>query len=214
MSALFRDHPRILIAAALGAVVGACLPAGWPLIDRLLVAWDCGAALFLVLMYMWMNRLSAERIRSHYADEDEPAQFILVIVICAAFLSIVAIVEPLATLKSVTGPERLAHIALAAITLLNSWLVVPVIFTVHYADIFYSTAESQRPLQFPATPDPDFWDFAYFSFTIAAACQTSDVSTTNSGIRRVVIAQTLVSFVFNLAILGFAINVTAGLIGN
>jgi uncharacterized membrane protein len=61
---------------------------------------------------------------------------------------------------------------------------------------------------------PAFWDFAYFSFTIAAACQTSDVSTTNVAVRKVVIAQTLVSFFFNLSILGFAINVTAGLIGN
>jgi uncharacterized membrane protein len=60
---------------------------------------------------------------------------------------------------------------------------------------------------------PAFWDFAYFSFTIAAACQTSDVATTNAAVRKVIIAQTLVSFFFNLSILGFAINVTAGLIG-
>jgi uncharacterized membrane protein len=31
--------------------------------------------------------------------------------------------------------------------------------------------------------------------------------------RKVVIAQTLISFLFNASILGFAINVTAGLIG-
>ena len=213
MGTLLRDHPRILAAAALGLAVGAGLPGSWPLISRLLVAWDCGAAVFLLLMFLWMRGLSPDSIRAHYADEDEPAQFILVIVICAAFLSILAIVEPLATLKSVTGHARLAHVALAAITLVNSWLVVPTLFTVHYADLYYSAEDSRRPLQFPATPDPDFWDFAYFSFTIAAACQTSDVSTTNREIRRVVIAQTLVSFLFNLAILGFAINVTAGLLG-
>jgi uncharacterized membrane protein len=59
---------------------------------------------------------------------------------------------------------------------------------------------------------PAFWDFAYFSFTIAAACQTADVSTLSADIRRVVMGQTLISFLFNAAILGFAINVTAGLI--
>jgi uncharacterized membrane protein len=58
-----------------------------------------------------------------------------------------------------------------------------------------------------------FWDFAYFSFTIAAACQTADVATEHADIRRVVIGQTLISFLFNASILGFAINVTAGLIG-
>ena len=61
---------------------------------------------------------------------------------------------------------------------------------------------------------PVFWDFAYFSFTIAAACQTSDVSTTQTSMRKLVFAHTLVSFLFNASILGFAINVTAGLFGS
>jgi uncharacterized membrane protein len=86
-------------------------------------------------------------------------------------------------------------------------------FTTCYADMFYSAPESDRPLMFPKTPMPVFWDFAYFSFTIAAACQTADVSTTQRSIRKVIIAHTLVSFFFNASILGFAINVTAGLIG-
>jgi len=52
----------------------------------------------------------------------------------------------------------------------------------------------------------------YFSFTIAAACQTSDVATRNVALRRVVTAQTLVSFVFNVSIVGFAVNVSASLL--
>ena len=104
-------------------------------------------------------------------------------------------------------------IVLAALTLSNSWLLVPTMFTTCYADMFYSAPEEERPLLFPKTPMPVFWDFAYFSFTIAAACQTADVSTTQRSIRKVVIAHSLVSFFFNASILGFAINVTAGLIG-
>jgi uncharacterized membrane protein len=79
--------------------------------------------------------------------------------------------------------------------------------------MFYGAAPEDRPLHFPQTPGPVFWDFAYFSFTIAAACQTADVATNQVVIRKVVIAQTVISFVFNAAVLGFAINVTAGLIG-
>jgi uncharacterized membrane protein len=59
---------------------------------------------------------------------------------------------------------------------------------------------------------PTFWDFAYFAITIAAANQTADVSTTQTSIRRVVIIQEVISFAFNVAIIGFAINITAGLI--
>jgi uncharacterized membrane protein len=82
----------------------------------------------------------------------------------------------------------------------------------HYADMFYSAPPRDRPLLFPKTERPAFWDFAYFSFTIAAACQTADVSTADVSVRRVVILHSIISFAFNLAILGFAINITAGLI--
>jgi uncharacterized membrane protein len=87
-------------------------------------------------------------------------------------------------------------------------------FTTHYADLYYSCPERERPLSFPDTDMPIFWDFAYFSFTIAAACQTADILTRRSSVRRVVLMHEIISFVFNASILGFAINVTAGLIGS
>ena len=111
------------------------------------------------------------------------------------------------------GSERIWHFALAAVTLVDSWLLVPAMFTTHYADMYYSCQKSERPLSFPETDMPVFWDFAYFSFTIAAACQTADVLTRAARIRQVVLIHEVISFVFNASILGFAINVTAGLIG-
>jgi len=208
-----RQHPRVWIATVVGLGVFLLLPRDLTLVTRILVAWNAGTVLFLALIYTWMTRLSAERICSRYIEEDESARFILGIVVLAACLSVIAIVEPLATLRKVTGAPRYGHMALAALTLVDSWLLVPTMFTTRYADLFYSAEGNERPLAFPNTSMPVFWDFAYFSFTIAAACQTSDVSTTNAAIRRIVIAQTLISFFFNASILGFAINVTAGLIG-
>jgi uncharacterized membrane protein len=213
MNKLLLNHPRIWISAAAGAAAFVLLPIQASTISRVLVSWNCGVDLFLALIYFWMKNLSAEQICLRYIEEDETAPFILAAVTLAALLSLVAIVEPLATIKQLSGAARAAHMALAALTLINSWVLVPTMFTTCYADMFYSAAEEQRPLLFPKTPMPVFWDFAYFSFTIAAACQTADVSTTQRSIRKVVIAHTLVSFFFNASILGFAINVTAGLIG-
>jgi uncharacterized membrane protein len=210
---LIRYHPRFWISVVAGTAVFFFLPTQWSVISRVLVCWNCGVVLFLGLIFSWMTSLTAERICTKYIEEDESAQFILTVVVVAALLSVVAIVEPLATLKQTAGTERAAHIALAALTLLDSWLLVPTMFTTHYADMFYSATESDRPLSFPKTAMPVFWDFAYFSFTISAACQTADVSTNDRSIRKIVIAHTLVSFFFNASILGFAINVTAGLIG-
>jgi uncharacterized membrane protein len=210
---LVRYHPRLWISAIVGSALFFFLPADWSVLSRVLVCWNGGVALFLVLIFIWMTGQTAAQICNKYIEEDGSAPIILVVVTVAACLSLIAIVEPLATLKQTAGAERVGHFALATLTLVNSWLLVPTIFTTHYADMFYSAKDDARPLRFPDTPMPIFWDFAYFSFTIAAACQTSDVSTTQAGIRRVVIAHTLVSFLFNASILGFAINVTAGLIG-
>jgi uncharacterized membrane protein len=213
MNKLVLYHPRLWISVAAGCVIFFALPAHWSILSRVLVCWNCGVALFLVLIFVWMRALTAEQICSQYIEEDETAPIILAVVTMTALLSLVAIVEPLATMKQVAGTERIAHFALAAVTLANSWILVPTMFTTHYADLYYSAKEEDRPLHFPQTPMPVFWDFAYFSFTIAAACQTADVSTQNAGARKSVIAHTVISFLFNAAILGFAINVTAGLIG-
>jgi uncharacterized membrane protein len=213
MKDLFLGHPRIWIACIVGSALFFLLPRDWSALSRVLLCWNGGVILFLTLIFLWMRRLTAAQICTQYIEEDETAPFILIVVVIAAVASIFAIVEPLATIRQVSGSVRAAHVLLAALTLIDSWLLVPVMFTTRYADMFYSAAPNERPLRFPNTPEPVFWDFAYFSFTIAAACQTADVSTERADIRRVVIAQTLVSFLFNASILGFAINVTAGLIG-
>ncbi len=186
MNKLVRNHPRIWIAFAVGGLTFLFLPVRWSPLSRMLVSWDCGVLLFLGLLYVWMTGLTAKQICSRYIEEDASAPFILVFVTVAALLSLIAIVGPLATLKHVTGGERFAHFALATVTLINSWLLVPTMFTTHYADMFYSADEQERPLRFPETEMPIFWDFAYFSFTIAAACQTADVLTTRGSIRKVV----------------------------
>ena len=214
MIKLFRYHLRIWIGFGAGVLIYYLLPPAWLPISRVLVAWDSGVTLFLVLIFLWMRGLTAQQICSRYIEEDASAPVILVVVTAAAFLSLAAIVEPLATLRHVQGSERIWHFILAAVTLIDSWLLVPTMFTTHYADMFYSTERTDRPLSFPQTEMPIFWDFAYFSFTIAAACQTADVTTTRSSIRKIVIVHELISFAFNASILGFAINVTAGLIGN
>ena len=213
MKDLFLGHPRLWISFIAGTALFFFLPHDWSTLSRVLVCWNGGVVLFLVMIFFWMTRLTAAQICTKYIEEDETAPFILVVVVVAAVASLFAIVEPLATIKQVSGSVRAGHFALAALTLIDSWLLVPTMFTTHYADQFYSVAADDRPLHFPNTPEPVFWDFAYFSFTIAAACQTADVSTQHAEVRRAVLAQTLISFLFNASILGFAINVTAGLIG-
>jgi uncharacterized membrane protein len=210
--AVFFLHWKIWIALAVGLATAFLLPGSWAPLTRALTSWDAAVGVLLPLIFLHLGGLSAAELRERYRSDDPTAPVILLLVVIAAILSVAGIVAFLPALKTAPDSERVAHVVLATSTICASWLLVPTIFTVHYADMFYSEEEGQQPLTFPHTPEPLFWDFAYFSFTIAAACQTADVSTTQSAIRRVVIAHSIISFVFNLAILGFAINVTAGLL--
>jgi uncharacterized membrane protein len=205
-------HPRLWIAVVVGIAGFFFLTPALSFISRMLLSWDIGVVLFLVMIYLWMKGQTADQICSHYIDEDPSGPLILVAVTAAALLSLLAVVEPLATLKQAGHGERVWRFAIAAVTLIASWLLVPTMFTMHYADMFYSVPPKDRPLLFPRTERPAFWDFAYFSFTIAAACQTADVSTADVSVRKIVILHSIISFAFNVAILGFAINITAGLI--
>ena len=187
-------------------------PHQWQTLTRALAAWNAAVLVLVPLIFLKHSGLTAEQLRARYRDDDPSAPVILLLVIVAAILSVAGIIAYLPTLKSVPSSEKVAHVLLAMLTILDSWVLVPTIFTVHYADMYYSADADPEPLQFPRTREPVFWDFVYFSFTIAAACQTADVATTDVGIRRIVVAQSIIAFLFNVAILGFAINVTAGML--
>jgi uncharacterized membrane protein len=71
---------------------------------------------------------------------------------------LVAIVAMLSSLKQVAEFKRIAHFVLAGFTVVNSWMLVPTMFTTVYAGMYYSTEEDERPLLFPQTLQPVFWD--------------------------------------------------------
>lgn len=214
MSKLGSRHSRLLISAGAASVLFFLLPAHWATLTRVLVSWNVGVLMFLILVFRLMTSMSAAQLSERYQGEDETAPVILIISILAAMLAMVSIVAFLAMLEQVSDAEKSLRFVLSAFTVIDAWLLIPTMFTMHYADMFYSAAADARPLHFPDTKTPAFWDFAYFSFTIAAACQTADVSTTSAAIRKVLIVHSVLSLFFNVAILGFAINVTAGVIGN
>jgi uncharacterized membrane protein len=106
------------------------------------------------------------------------------------------------------------HLLLTAATLVVSWALLPTSFAMHYAHHHYLRRSKEvTPMIFPEKPEqPGYWDFLYFSFTIAVASQTADVATGTTDMRQIALLQSVISFVFNLAILGLSVNVGAGLL--
>ncbi len=206
-------RPRLAISLGLGIVCGIFLPRHWELITRILAAWNVGVWTYLLSISWLVSRSNHERVRNLAEQEDNSAIAVLATLTGAAILSTAAIVLELAGTQTAPMDVRLLHYAFTVTTLTGSWLLVGVIFAIHYAHLFYRTKGSRQALAFPEhEQNPDYWDFLYFSFTIAVAAQTSDVTIMSRTARKVVLAQSILSFLFNMAILGLSINIAAGVV--
>ena len=130
----------------------------------------------------------------------------------AAIASLATITVNLVGSKDLDSTARLLHYGFTGMTVIGSWLLTGVIFSVHYARLFYTWEGDEPALRFAeGLRNPNYWDFLYFSFTIGVAVQTADVWVATRSLRKVVLGQSLIGFLFNTAILGFSINIAAGL---
>lgn len=213
MPHLLRTHPRLTAATLLGVAVGILVPAQ-SLISKVLVGWNAGVWVYLGLMLWLTVRAKADDVKRIAEVEDENAGLVLFIVSIAAIASLAAITFELAGNKDLDTSRKLLHYGFTGMTVIGSWLLTGVIFSVHYARLFYTWGGKEPALRFAeGLKTPDYWDFLYFSFTIGVAVQTADVGVATRELRRIVLAQSLIGFVFNTAILGFSINIAAGLFG-
>jgi uncharacterized membrane protein len=209
------SRPRLVIAFATGAVMALLLPSDWRIATRALTGWNIAVWSYLCLIAWLMVGTSHVRVREIAERENEGAVAVLAILSIAATISLAAIVLELATLKHSSPGVRLGHYAFTGATVFGSWLLVGTLFTFHYARAFYRSPADRRPLRFPDNEQhPDYWDFLYFSFTIAVAAQTSDVVVMTGAMRKAVLAQSILGFIFNAAIFGLSINIAAGLVGS
>jgi len=183
-------------------------------VTKVLAGWNVTVWLYLALVSWLMVRSTHDRVRRIAEQEDRGAGIILAVMSMAAVVSLAAIILELATTKNLAPGDRLAHYAFTGATVFGSWCLVATLFTFHYARTYYRSPIERRALQFPDDEaSPDYWDFSYFSYTIAVAAQTSDISVMSRSMRKIVLAQSILSFFFNITILGLSINIAAGLLG-
>ena len=208
-----RSRPHLSMATAIGVAAGLLLPASWQEMTRLLTAWNVAVWFYLATMAWMMMRANHHKVKAMAARQDERAATVLSALSIASVMSLVAIVSQLSSMKDLAPDERALHYGLTILTLVGSWFLVGTLFCFHYAHLYYQADAALRPLKFPDDEqNPDDWDFLYFAFTIAVAVQTSDVCVQTRLMRQIVLGQSVLSFFFNLVVLGLSINIAAGLI--
>ncbi len=209
-----RSHLHLSVATAVGIVVAIVVQGVPSLTARGLIGWNAGVWFYLVWTGWTMTHQDAGHLEKVAKLQAESAHTILTIVAAAALSSFGAVILELGAAKSAGAHHALPSVLLTLATVAGSWLLVPTLFSLNYASVYHVSADHDGGLRFPVEePDftPDYLDFLYFSFTIAVASQTSDVVVTNRPMRRLVLLQSVLSFVFNTTVLAFSINIAASL---
>ena len=208
----FVNRPHLLAAIACGVLLY-FVTAPWieRSVTRALIAWDGGVLLFLGLAFLFMRSADHERMKRRAIEHDEGRHLMLLLTTVAAMASVGALVAELSAAKGHPGSEL--RMALAAGTVVMSWLFVQIAFAMHYAHVYYMAEGTGHKggLEFGDDEEPDYWDFVHFAIVMGATAQTADIVFGSKEMRHVGTLHTLVAFGFNTAILATMINLAANL---
>jgi uncharacterized membrane protein len=131
-----------------------------------------------------MRRASPEDAAEPSRKGEPNSIFTLIVVIA---LSVVSLAGVAAMLNHPSGRPRWVvnlHMTTSLLAVILSWLLAHIYFGLHYARRYYDDTvvdgklTYHRGLEFPQRETPDFWDFMYYSLTIAMCYRTSDVTVT------------------------------------
>lgn len=200
--------PRFIVFFVVFVAGAVLLPGPFGFGRATMIAFDLAAAIFLVSIAPLLRHDDRDEMRERAKTNDANRTVLLGL----TFLTMLAILVSVA--NELGGHHGRAAVALIVSTLVLAWAFTNTVYALHYAHIFYGDADRSGDddggLDFPKTPEPDYWDFVYFSFTLGMTFQTSDVDISSERMRRIVIGQCLAAFVFNLGVLAFTINVLGG----
>ena len=212
---LIAARPRLFSCAAIGVATLLLLPesAAQQPIARLLVGWNVGVFLYLLLAAHMMFWSPHERMRRRALQQDEGRMVILALVVAASLMSLGAIVAELAVVRDMRGALRYGHIALTVLTIVSSWVFTQMMFALHYAHDYYANEQRGNPggLLFPGGHAPDYGDFLYFSCVIGTSGQIADVNIDGRVMRRTALVHCVLAFFFNTTLLALSINIASGL---
>jgi uncharacterized membrane protein len=216
---------RVVLAILVAAAVFLLLPSGTTPELRVIASWNAGVMLLLALIAIMMAESDPQETFRR-AQQAEPSNFIiLLITLLTSLAGYIAVAFGLRNVDDMSRAVLGVHTVLSIVGVFSSWLLIHTFYAVHYARNYYDETDDannspskkrlqfKKGLQFPADKDlVDYWDFMYYSFTIAMCYQTSDVSVISPAMRRLTLVHSVVSFFFVLVGLGLMVNVISNFI--
>jgi len=190
-----------LLAGFLSAVLGA--PHYAPLLG-----WDTAALCFSLWVWLTVSGMDATETRTHARREDPTRAATDILLLTASVVSLIGVGTVLVNASSSHGTEKGLLAGLAAASVAVSWLLVHTLFTLRYAQLYYS---SDGGVDFNQKEPPRYVDFAYVAFTIGMTFQVSDTDIQVTHIRAAALRHALLSYLFGAIILATSVNFIVGL---
>lgn len=212
-----RPWQRLVLSVLVSALVTFLIPKEQ--LSTLLIcmiSWMVFAFVFNLTDWIVLFTRPIHHIKKVAREDDGSKAFVFFMILVSSFASMFTVLLLLLSDEAhILG--RLVYILVTVGGMLLSWIMVHTLFTFHYAHRYYDEELSDRNrntakgLDFPGDDEPDYLDFAYFSFVVGCTFQVSDVQVISKKIRKMVFVHGLISFALNTFVVALTINLIAGL---
>jgi uncharacterized membrane protein len=196
------------VAVLTGVAAGFLVTPFLGLAAGLLAAWGALSLVSTVWILLVTWRMDAAQTRAHATEEDPGRRIARLIAVTGSFVSIAAVLVVVLQARHAHGWTQFALAGIAVLSVAASWGLIQTDYMLRYAKLYY---DGSRGISFNQDEDPQYTDFAYFSVGLGMTYQVADTNVTRNTIRRIVIAQTTIAYVFGALILGTIINLVTGL---
>lgn len=174
--------------------------------------WDAAALTFLLATWPIILRAEGARAAELASREDDTKNTARALLVSASVASLLGAGYAVHLAGRHGGLPRLSLTSLAVLTVVLSWTLVNTVYTLRYADEHHRSTQGGIEFGGQEPAMPSYRDFAYVAFTIGMTYQVSDTTLRDPLIRRSVLGQAALSYVFGVVIVAGLVNLTAGLI--
>ncbi|MBB6097664.1 putative membrane protein [Deinobacterium chartae] len=182
------------------------LPDDLPGALQIVAAWSAFALTFLLLTWPVLLICDPARTRELARSVDPGRAIIYPLVLLASGTSLISVWLALLAVGPLEGPLEGWLTALAILATLLSWAVMGTVYALHYARLYYHSGQ-EGGIGFPGGRDPGYLDFVYVAFTVGMSYKVADTPLESVEVRRTVLGQAVMSYLFRIFALALLIQV-------
>ncbi len=202
-----------MLLAGLLAATASGLAGHW--VEAPAVGWGTASLTYVVWVWVAIGRFDPAETRAHATAEDPSRSITDLLILAANVASLGAVAAVVVDSHASGGGSRFGGGLLALASVALSWLLVQTLFTLRYAELYYSiggkAGTAVGGIDFNQERHPQYTDFAYLATSLGMTYQVSDTALQNHGIRAEALKHSLLSYLFGTVILATTISLVISL---